>query len=374
VTLSSLFSSPVLSFSRAQPIHSVRKVGFFLGAALIGVAVSERPSSAQNLTLAVFQDSIESLRVEAGIPAISGAIVQNGSIVWARGLGRQDVEGAVTARPDTPYVIGALAQTVGSTLLLRKCVDQGYAEVTDRLVRWIPVYPESNTTIAELLSHTAPDGTFRYDPARLSALTGVFEECAHQRYSRLLAEDVFDRLAMINSVPGQKLAAPTPDDLALFEPARLARYGDILRQLAVPYRVINRRPTRNTDLVPANVDIAQGIVASALDLAQFDLALDAGLLLAPDTRVQVLSQAFSGGKPLPTGLGWFVQAYNGEPIAWQFGVVEGAYSSLMIKVPNRKLTLILLANSDGLSAPFSLNAGDVTTSIFARTFLKTFVP
>jgi CubicO group peptidase (beta-lactamase class C family) len=352
----------------------VRKFGFFLGAALIGVAVSEQPSSAQNLTLSLFQDTLESLRVEAGIPAISGAIIQNGSIVWARGLGRQDVEGAVSARPDTPYVVGALAQTVGSTLLLRKCMDQGYAELIDRVVRWTPLYPEPNTTIAELLSHTAPDGTFRYDPARLSALTGVIEECAHQRYSRLLAEEVFDRLAMTNSVPGQNLSAPTADDLALFEPGRLARYGDILRQLAVPYRVINRRPTRNTDLVPPSLDIARGIVASALDLAQFDVALDAGLLLTPDTRVQVLSQAFSGGRPLPTGLGWFVQAYNGEPIAWQFGVVPGAYSSMIIKVPNRKLTLILLANSDGLSAPFALEAGDVTTSIFARTFLKTFLP
>ena len=69
-----------------------------------------------------------------------------------------------------------------------------------------------------------------------------------------------------------------------------------------------------------------------------------------------------------------MQAYNGEPIAWQFGVVDGAYSSLIVKVPNRRLTLILLANSDGLTAPFSLDAGDVTTSIFAKTFLRTFVP
>ena len=50
-----------------------------------------------------------------------------------------------------------------------------------------------------------------------------------------------------------------------------------------------------------------------------------------------------------------MQAYNGEPIAWQFGVVEDGYSSLIVKVPNRKLTLILLANSDGLSAPFALD-------------------
>lgn len=351
------------------PIHPVRKLGILIGL-FLGVIVSERPSSAQqNLTYSIFERYLEAIRVEAAIPAVSVAVVQDGS-VWSRGLGKQDVEGNVSARPDTPYAIGALAQTIGSTLLLRKCVDQSYAEVTDRVVRWTPEYPEFNTTIGDLLTHTGPDGVFRYAPARLSALTGVVEECANRKYAQLLGQEVFDVMSMINSVPGQTLNAPTADEAALFEPGRLVRYTDILRQVAIPYRVINRRAVRNTDVTPAHVDFAQGIVSSVLDLAQFDMALDGGYL-APATRAQALSQATAGGR---TGLGWFVQAYNGQPIAWQYGVVDGAYSSLILKVPNRRLTLILLANSDGLSAPFSLQSGDVTSSIFASLFLRTFLP
>jgi CubicO group peptidase (beta-lactamase class C family) len=219
-----------------------------------------------------------------------------------------------------------------------------------------------------------PDGTFRYDPARLAALTDVVEQCATDRYPALLAAEIFDRLAMVNSVPGQALGTPTSQDASLFGAPQLARYRDILRQIAVPYRMFGRRPVRNAELAPTGVDIARGIVSSVLDLAQFDSAFDTGLLLAQSTRLQALSQAFANGRPLPTGLGWFLQAYNGEPIAWQFGVVEDGYSSLIVKVPNRNLTLILLANSDGLSRPFALEAGDVTTSIFAKTFLRTFVP
>ena len=93
----------------------MRKLGVLLLGALIGVAVFEQPSSAQSLTLRLFEDTIESLRIEAGIPAISAAIVQDGVVTWARGLGRQDVEGAVAARPDTPYVVGSLAQAIGAT-------------------------------------------------------------------------------------------------------------------------------------------------------------------------------------------------------------------------------------------------------------------
>lgn len=349
----------------------MRNFGLLLGV-LIGVAVFERPSSAQSFDYTIFERTLEALRIDAGIPAISAAIVQDGKI-WTSGLGRQDLEGNIAARADTPYVIGALAQTLGSTVLLRKCVDQSYLETTDRVIRWTPAYPEPETTVGELLSHTAPDKTFRYAPSRLSPLTGVIEECAGRKYPQLLGQELFDLLAMINSVPGQTLNAPSPDDVAMFEPGRLARYADVLRQIAIPYRLINRRPIRNAELTPARIDFAQGVVSSVLDLAQFDRAFDSGYL-APATRVLALSQVFANGLPLRTGLGWFVQGYNGEPIAWQFGVVENGYSSLIVKVPNRRLTLILLANSDGLTAPFGLEAGDVTASIFARAFLRTFLP
>jgi CubicO group peptidase (beta-lactamase class C family) len=255
-------------------------------------------------------------------------------------------------------------------------VDQSYAEIGDKVARWMPWYSEPDTTIRQLLSHTALSGEFQYDPVRFGALTGVVDECARgPKYSQLLASDFFDRLAMFDSSPGLTFSTPTSADTAVFDAGHLARYADVIRRLAVPYRVVNRRPTRNVDPLPSTFDIAQGVAASARDLARFDIALDKPpLVLTAETRSQAMSQSFSGSTPLRTGLGWFVQAYNNELIVWQFGVVEGAYSSLIIKVPGRNLTLILLANSDGLTAPFGLERGDVTTSIFARTFLRTFIP
>jgi hypothetical protein len=46
---------------------------------------------------------------------------------------------------------------------------------------------------------------------------------------------------------------------------------------------------------------------------------------------------------------------------------------MIVKLPARRLTLILLANSDGLAAPFDLAAGDVTRSLFAMIFLRLFI-
>jgi hypothetical protein len=97
-------------------------------------------------------------------------------------------------------------------------------------------------------------------------------------------------------------------------------------------------------------------------------------LLSAESRRVAWTRSGTNAAPLPTGLGWFVQSYKGELIVWQFGVIANGYSSLILKVPNRGATLILLANSDGLSAPFALENGDVTTSLFAQLFLRLLFP
>jgi CubicO group peptidase (beta-lactamase class C family) len=78
------------------------------------------------------------------------------------------------------------------------------------------------------------------------------------------------------------------------------------------------------------------------------------------------------GDTLPYGLGWFVQKIKGVHIQWHYGYWTGN-SSLIIRVPDRKLAFVLLANSDGLSRNTALGAGDLLSSPAARAFLDAFV-
>ena len=115
-------------------------------------------------------------------------------------------------------------------------------------------------------------------------------------------------------------------------------------------------------------------MSTADDLAKFDLAIKRGVLLKAETLAAAWqAPAGAGGRTLPHGLGWFVQGYNGARVVWQYGQSENASSSLVVTVLPRGLTLILIANSDGLAKPFALSDGDVTASPFGKVFLGTFV-
>jgi CubicO group peptidase (beta-lactamase class C family) len=128
--------------------------------------------------------------------------------------------------------------------------------------------------------------------------------------------------------------------------------------------------------IPAEtLTAATGMVSTVRDLARLDAALEAGTdpMLRQETRLAAWTNNVGRDRlPLPTGLGWFVQRYNGELVVWQFGQITNGYSSLMVKLPARRLTLILLANSDGLTASFDLQSGDVLKSLFAVLFLRLF--
>ena len=59
---------------------------------------------------------------------------------------------------------------------------------------------------------------------------------------------------------------------------------------------------------------------------------------------------------------------------WHSGWWEKAYSALYLKVPERNVTMILLANSEGLWWDNPLDKAEVEKSLFAQLFLRTFLP
>jgi CubicO group peptidase (beta-lactamase class C family) len=315
---------------------------------------------------------LESLRQQAGIPGMSVAVVQDGEVVWERGLGFQNVASRVRATPDTPYLVGDVGQSLAAVLLLQ-CVESRRLFLDDPVDRYGITLPGPRATLRNVMSHAALEGgePFRYSPARYAQLTHAVESCVPQPYGKTLASRLLDPLAMRDSVPGTDLRTAAAEPEGMFDADDLERYRSVLDRMAVPYKVEGRGRADRTELLPEAITTSGGLVSTVRDLARFDAALNSDLLLRDETRALAWSPASTpDGTALPAGLGWFVQSYRGERIVWQFGEIPNAYSSLILKLPARHLTFILLANSDGLNSSFQLQAGDITRSLFATLFLR----
>lgn len=348
-------------------------VATIVSALLIG---AQLPARAQDPLLSVFRDYLESLRVQAGIPGLSAAIVGRNDIIWEHGFGRQDLERALPARPDTPYHLDGLTQLFTAALTLR-CVEEGRLTLDDRVARFDASSPIAAATLRDILSHSlaANEGAgFLYRPERLEAAGRAISICTRDSYRETLAL-LLERLAMHDSVPGTDAVTLEPPAPGIPTPSQAERYSRTLQRLAVSYAVDGprRNPIPSVHPVTTLTPFA-GLVSTVRDVAQFDLALKKGVLLRADT-LEAAWQPQTGrdGQLQPSGLGWFVSTYKGERVVWQFGLTDGASSSLVMTVPARGVTLILLGNSSGLVRPFTLSSGDLMVSPFARMFLGLFV-
>jgi CubicO group peptidase (beta-lactamase class C family) len=333
---------------------------------LLAVLFFGQQPTAQSLTFDLFERYLGALREQVGIPGLAAAIVRNGDIPWEQGFGMADLSQSIRVTPTTPFPLNDLSHTVAAALVLQQCIDSGRADLDDQLQRWSPGFNDRNTTFRQVLSHNGPAGySYEANRDRFAGLTGAIEECAGRPYPVAMVQEVLDRFVMEYSVPGGDVDVNETPIRLLFPTPKLNIYRSILRAKAVPYRVDNNRRATPSEYRVPYTNSLNGLVASVHDMARFDLALDAGTLASRRTLDEHAWQRQLGS---PMGLGWFVQRVNGNKVVWHFGKAPGAYSSLLIKLPDQRMTLILLANSDGLTAPFPLASGDIMVSPFARIF------
>ncbi|HKR60181.1 MAG TPA: serine hydrolase domain-containing protein [Pyrinomonadaceae bacterium] len=150
------------------------------------------------------------------------------------------------------------------------------------------------------------------------------------------------------------------------------RFDRISKILAKPYGLDRQfNPTRIS--YPQGFSVSAGLISTVLDMAKYDIAIDQNKFLTKETQQLAFTPAVSTkGGNLPYGLGWFTTTFQGLKMLWHYGYWTGN-SSFILKVPEKNLTFIIMANSDNLSRPTDLGAGDVTSSVIAMAFLKTFI-
>ena len=329
----------------------------------------------------VFLQKLEKLRTGKHIPGLSVAIVRDGAVYLAAGLGYADIEAGTPATAETPFNIASVTKPISAVAALR-LVEDGrldldrpiaeYSEWQDFCARFseqpsifardLSCEPATHT-LRHLFSHTATGeaGTYySYNPVLFSWASRPIMAVTGTSFSSFVQAEVLDLAGMRHSARKYR-DLPLPPDLAA-------------RQ-APPYRIDDAGNAERAPLPPPQGDgAAGGVVSTVLDLARFDIALDQGELITAESRAAMMAPTpLASGETAPYGLGWFVKDYNGHTLVWHTGWWEDAYSALYLKVPELGLSFILLANSEGLWWGNPLDEATIERSVFAVAFLESFV-
>jgi CubicO group peptidase (beta-lactamase class C family) len=353
---------------------------FCFALAVTAFAATSVPGAAQRqeFPFQIFERYVQPLMEQIGMPGLSAVILQGGRVAWKGEYGFADSEKKIPMTVDTPLPVGGITQAV-TGVLVGVCIDRYGFDIDQDIRNIVPGFPIAETRIRQVLAH-ATDGRFQYNPGYYASLTQVVQtpRCANPSYRQAVAVEVLDRLLMTRSVPGMDLGRPEGAAARdQFSANTWNRYQSTLAELAVPYRIDDKNRPFRSEYGSFGLDASSGLVSTANDLATFERELYNGVPLSVSTLDRMWSNTVFNFPNFtlttPTGLGWFVTNESGLKVVWTFGHIPDVSSALIVKMPAKQLTLIMVSNSGGLAKSYELENANVTSNPFVKIFLRLFI-
>lgn len=360
--------------------------------AVVAVAALAPPAAAQSLAdkLREFDDAVRAYRQEHIVLSMSYAIVKDGEIIAARGIGWQDHDAEEPTTEHTSYLVASITKTfTAATLLAMEAdgllsLDDEFTTLSDWRERcaWMSsgvsifgggmplddgytppkIDCSAKLTLQNVLQMRVlgkPGSNFLYNPIVYGRLANWVEEKTGTSWDSWVRRYVIDKAGLKNIAAGW----------------RDPQGGDALRMLAPPFR---HAPAESDKLAPSplpnpEMNASSGIIASVIGLAHYSIALDSGRILSPELRTKMWTPpAEADGRPASYAYGWWTQDWRGQRLVWHGGWWPDAYAGLLLKVPEQRLTLVLLGNTDGINWANRLQIAEVQKQPLAEKFLELF--
>lgn len=329
-------------------------------ALLLGICLLMYKAQAQSNTKAssfqttTFAQELKQLKKFFKIPGMAILVKQGNQTIYEDYTGWANVAKKTPMKANTLVPIASLTKIFG-TVLIFKLEEEGKLSLDEPLLKYFPKQKFTNKIlIKHVLSHTSQGdiGQHFYYSSRFGALTRVIEKASGMSFQQYLEKEIIKPLKLKNT-------------FVLKSKKSLNKRGV---QLATPYQLSDKGKVKKGK-VEYGFSTSAGIVSTPRDLAIFNEALDNNQLISAKSRTK-MTTAFKNS--LPYGYGIFSQQFAGKKLVWGYGQYD-CYSGLYLKIPAKNLTLFLLANNNLMSDPPRMIYGDVTSSLFALSFLKNFV-
>ena len=306
---------------------------------------------------------------DTGIPAISIALVRDGTVVWAEAFGFANVGAGVRATADTYFSTGSTLKPVTAAIMQlveagKLTLDTPFNEIVGP---GLAIEGADDVTLRHMLAHhsglkgpltivplwsrqplptpdalaaatqrVGPPGVEYYYCNECYVLAGiVIERLSGQSYDAYLAEKIFGPLGAGDARP----SVPTPS---------------VVEHLALPYETVDGVTTPR-EQIRTDVFAAGDAYLRAKDMAAFLAMLlnggtyDGRRILSEASTAEIVRAQFEGSN---SGLGINVSEMSGRRVVTKNGIFTG-YHSFMIGDPATRSGVYVVSNSTAAGGPIA---------------------
>ncbi|MCL6481062.1 MAG: beta-lactamase family protein [Firmicutes bacterium] len=345
-------------------------------------AVAAQSGGLRAETIRAIESVVTAEQQQQQIPGISLAVAVHGTLRYARGFGKADLENDVPVLPDTRFRTASIAKPMTAVAVLQ-LAEQGRLDLDAEIQKYCPAYPRKPwpVTVRHLLAHLGgvrhyqrpgeargtehfftlhdalrlfaedpllhePGTRYTYTTYGYVLLGCAIEGASGEPYEEYMQHHVWKPTGMTHTrsddhfelIPNRargyaKLDEATYNRLPAHQKAR-AKVGQL----------INAALHDTSMKVPGG-----GLLSTASDLVHFALAVLDGTLVRPETRDAMWTrQQMRDGTKTAYGLGWVLNEHGpeGNSLVSHSGGQAGT-AALLVIVPERKIVVALMTNLQG---------------------------
>jgi serine beta-lactamase-like protein LACTB len=310
------------------------------------------------------------------LPALSVALVDDQSVIWAKGYGFQDAAKRTPATAETVYRVGSVSKLF-TDLAVMQLVEKGQLDLDAPVTNYLPDFhptnpfePKKPITLRQMMAHRsglvreppvgnyfdragstlaqmvaslnttslvyAPETRAKYSNAAVATVGYVLEKTQHEPFAKYLKRTLLEPMGLRHS------AFDAPPELVKDRAASLmwTQYG---REFPAPTFALGDAPAGSMD-------------STVLDLGKFLSILFAGGRAAngrsvkPETLEQMWTSQFAATADKTNfGLGFRLERLNGHRKVGHSGAIYG-FSTDLAALPDDKLGAVVVSARDCTNA------------------------
>ena len=332
------------------------------------------PAKSYQKVAALLDKLIQREVADKGLPALSIALIDDQTVVWAKGYGFTDPEKKTPASADTVYRVGSVSKLF-TDLAVMQLVERGTLDLDVPVTKFLPDFKPSNPfgkaiTLRQLMTHRAglvrespignyfdpnepalaktveslnktelvyePETRLKYSNAGIATVGLVLQETQKQAFPRYLTRTLLLPLGMTNS-------AFEPDPAVTRNLAKATMWTYHGREFPAP--------TFELGMTPAGC-----LYTSVNDLALFVKMLHArgkigdAVIVKPETLDEMWKIQFAKpGEKQGFGLGFIVGELDGRRRIGHGGAIYG-FATQLDCLPDDKLGVVVVTSRDCANA------------------------